>query len=72
MCILGTGWANTEYRSYTFKSATDPTLVETDQSRQRRSGHGLDKEEKSNLARTATHESQQNGYHKAKAIQAKV
>lgn len=36
----GTGWANTEYRSYTFKDEKDDnaSLVETTESRERRKG----------------------------------
>lgn len=70
----GTGWANTEYRTYTFKSATDPTFVETPESLARRSGteKPLSKEEMKNLQRTATVKPEEPGYQKAASIQAKV
>ncbi|KAK4984350.1 hypothetical protein LTR50_006646 [Elasticomyces elasticus] len=50
----GTGWANTEYRSYTFdpSNAANASMVETEESRRRREPHAdkpLGKEEKSNL-----------------------
>ncbi|KAK4999313.1 hypothetical protein LTR66_001637 [Elasticomyces elasticus] len=52
--LPGTGWANTEYRSYTFDPANpaNASMVETEESRRRRGPHAekpLGKEEKSNL-----------------------
>lgn len=69
----GTGWANTEVRSYTF-STQDPGkahLVETPTSRSKRDEKPLDKEERTNLTRTATKE-KESGYSQATQIQAKV
>ncbi|KAK5113396.1 hypothetical protein LTR62_003496 [Meristemomyces frigidus] len=49
----GTGWANTEYRSYTFSSfePEEAHLVETEESKARRSGSGkaLDREERAQV-----------------------
>lgn len=72
--FAGTGWSNTEYRSYTFKSATEPTLIETPESRERRIGKEkpLSKEEQKNLQRSSTKQLEQQGYQKAKDISAKV
>lgn len=72
--FAGTGWANTEYRTYTFKSSTDPTLVETPESMERRRGKEkpLSKEEQKNLQRSTTKQWEQQGYQKAKEISAKV
>ncbi|KAF2149363.1 PGAM-domain-containing protein [Myriangium duriaei CBS 260.36] len=69
-----TGWANTEFRTYTFQSPSDPTLVETPESRERREGKEkpLSKEEQKNLQRSATKQWEHAGYQKAKEIQAKV
>ena len=69
----GTGWANTEYRSYTFDANSD-SLHETPDSLQRRAGteKPLSKEEQKNLHRTTTQKWQEQGYQKAKDIQAKV
>ncbi|KAF2092343.1 phosphoglycerate mutase-like protein [Saccharata proteae CBS 121410] len=54
---LGTGWANTEYRSYTFKPDTgdQASVVETEESRERRRGteKPLTADEQRNLERTA-------------------
>ncbi|KXT17171.1 hypothetical protein AC579_339 [Pseudocercospora musae] len=59
----GTGWQNTEWRSYFFKQEDNPEKedVEADieeypESRARRRGQRQDQEEVSNLARTATNE----------------
>lgn len=56
----GTGWANTEYRTYTFSThdAANAHLIETPESRQRRTRDTkpLDTEEKTNLKRTSTQE----------------
>jgi len=70
----GTGWANTEFRSYTFDPSTcggsgngNASLVETPESLKRRAGteKPLGKEEQKNLQRTA-------GLQKAKDVQATV
>lgn len=54
--FAGTGWANTEYRSYSFGSHESDKghLVETQASRDRRDVKPLDKEERTNLKRTST------------------
>ncbi|KAF2162284.1 hypothetical protein M409DRAFT_27287 [Zasmidium cellare ATCC 36951] len=69
--FAGTGWANTEFRSYYFSThePTEAHLIETNESRERRKGDGkgLDREEHVNLARTATEEQKE-----MKGIQAKV
>lgn len=80
--FAGTGWANTEWRSYTFASSlSDPSdahLSETPESRQRRKGgeRALDREEHVNLKRTVTPEHKeahhQGEREQAQAIQAKV
>lgn len=62
----GTGWANTEYRSYTFSSA-DPAgahLVETPESLRRRMGNDkpLDGSEQTQLKRTAMMDWMARGY----------
>ncbi|KAG9235785.1 histidine phosphatase superfamily [Amylocarpus encephaloides] len=55
--FTGTGWANTEFRSYEFEKASDETasLVETKESRKRRRGteHPLSKDEQRELKDTA-------------------
>ena len=56
----GTGWANTEFRSYAF-STQEPEeahLIETQESSERRKGDrkGLDSEEHMNLQRTGKEE----------------
>ncbi|KAK5158599.1 hypothetical protein LTR04_005212 [Oleoguttula sp. CCFEE 6159] len=55
--LPGTGWANTEFRSYSFDvgSGDNASLVETDESRRRRAGTEtpLTREEKLNLKQTA-------------------
>ncbi|KAK5123482.1 hypothetical protein LTR85_002520 [Meristemomyces frigidus] len=62
----GTGWANTEFRSYTFSSQdqSEAHLIETPESRKRRSGDAkpLDKEEQAQLKRTTMEEWGQKGY----------
>lgn len=53
--FAGTGWANTEYRSYIFDTASrDFALIETPESRKKRAGDDkpLSKEEAKNLQRT--------------------
>lgn len=67
--FLGTGWANTEFRSYTFDThdADNAHLIETQESRQRRDQKPLDREEKTNLKRASTDKAAS-----ATAIQAKV
>ncbi|KXL44553.1 hypothetical protein M433DRAFT_154956 [Acidomyces richmondensis BFW] len=62
----GTGWANTEFRSYTLDLTTpeNPRLVETPESRRRRRGqeHAYDREEQAQLKRTSTREWEKLGY----------
>ncbi|KAK3075444.1 hypothetical protein LTR53_001229 [Teratosphaeriaceae sp. CCFEE 6253] len=68
--FCGTGWANTEYRSYTFapmdhESTTDANLTETQESRSRRKPAGakpLDREEQAQLRATTEKEWQDQGY----------
>ncbi|KAK4508395.1 hypothetical protein PRZ48_002133 [Zasmidium cellare] len=58
--FAGTGWANTEFRSYAFSThePEEAHLIETQESRERRKGDrkGLDSEEHVNLQRTGTEE----------------
>lgn len=58
--LLGTGWANTEFRTYTFdpSSGDDAALVETEESQTRRRGieKPLSVAEHSNLNRTVTND----------------
>lgn len=70
----GTGWANTEFRSYNFDTSSDALLVETQESKDRRAGHDkpLSKEELKNLSRTTTNKWAEPGYQRASTIQAKV
>lgn len=77
--IPGTGWYNTEYRSYNFGNnprSGRVILVETEQSRARRSGNDqpLSREEQSNLHRTESKQKaeEEKAYQKASGIQAKV
>lgn len=78
--VAGTGWANTEYRSYNFGFIDGAvSLVETSESRKRRVGDDkpLSKEEQKNLQRArqqqwAEQEKQEKAYQKASDIQAKV
>lgn len=66
----GTGWANTEFRSYTFDPSNSPSenpeahLVETPASRKRRTGSDkpLDKEEQAQLKQTTMQEWNNKGY----------
>lgn len=62
----GTGWANTEFRSYTFDPASGDkaSLLETEESRTRRQGleKPLDEAEERNLKRTATLDSEKSEY----------
>ncbi|RMY12133.1 hypothetical protein D0867_07864 [Hortaea werneckii] len=55
--FAGTGWANTEFRTYTFSSSEPEQahLIETPESRQRRCGDdkSLDREEQAQLKRTS-------------------
>ncbi|THY43359.1 hypothetical protein D6C97_09270 [Aureobasidium pullulans] len=74
-----TGWYNTEYRSYNFGNnprSGRVILVETEQSRARRSGNDqpLSREEQSNLHRTESKQKaeEEKAYQKASGIQAKV
>ena len=57
---MGTGWANTEFRSYTFstRQADETHLIETTESRRRRMGDEkpLDHNEVTQLKRTKTDE----------------
>ncbi len=61
--MQGTGWANAEWRTYTFNpfDTTPPQLIETVQSRQRRLGKykSLDHNESTQLKRTVTQQSTQ-------------
>jgi broad specificity phosphatase PhoE len=74
----GTGWANTEYRSYNIGSTKTGQirLVETAQSRSRRSGDEkpLSKEEQTNLQRADQKQKaeQEKAYQKVSDIQTKV
>lgn len=75
----GTGWTNTEYRSYTFGSnpkSGRPVLLETQQSRARRLGNEkpLSRAESINLQRVEAKQKaeEEKAYQKASGIQAKV
>jgi broad specificity phosphatase PhoE len=77
--IPGTGWLNTEYRSYTFGSnpkSGRPVLIETQQSRAHRMGNDkpLSKAETINLQRVEAKQKaeEEKAYQKATGIQAKV
>ena len=77
--IPGTGWSNTEYRSYTFGSnpkSGRPVLLETSQSRARRLGNEkpLSRAETTNLQRVEAKQKaeEEKAYQKASGIQAKV
>jgi broad specificity phosphatase PhoE len=77
--IPGTGWTNTEYRSYTFGSnpkSGRPVLIETPQSRARRAGNEkpLSRAETTNLQRVESKQKaeEEKAYQKASGIQAKV
>ena len=75
--FAGTGWANTEYRSYNFSSnePEEAHIVETQESRRRRRGEEkpLDREEQVNLKRTVSKDWEARGlYQQAQTIQAKV
>lgn len=77
--IPGTGWSNTEYRSYTFGSnpkSGRPVFVETPQSRARRMGDEkpLSRSEQTNLQRVESRQraEEEKAYQKASSIQAKV
>ncbi|KAI4778965.1 hypothetical protein E4T52_06079 [Aureobasidium sp. EXF-3400] len=74
-----TGWANTEYRSYTFGSnpkSGRPVFIETPQSRARRMGDEkpLSRSEQTNLQRVESRQriEEEKAYQKASSIQAKV
>lgn len=62
----GTGWANTEFRSYTFDPASGDaaSIIETGESRTRRRGteKPLGESEQRNLKRTAAKDVQDTGY----------
>jgi len=60
----GTGWANTEFRSYNFASASEATLVETPESLTRRQGteKSLNKAEQKNLQQTTTPRVEEQGH----------
>lgn len=68
----GTGWANTEYRSYTFDPARTATasLIETEESRTRRRGteKPLSEAEQRNLKAVAEKEWEKRGYTKASTV----
>ena len=63
LTVEGTGWANTEFRSYNFKEEEDDnaSLVETDESRERRRGSEipLTKTEKVELGNTLSKEEEE-------------
>ncbi|KAL8681778.1 MAG: hypothetical protein Q9186_002093 [Xanthomendoza sp. 1 TL-2023] len=69
---LGTGWENTEFRSYTFVSGDDEnaSMEETEDSRHRPgdSRKPLTKEEKTQLRETATKNWEALGYEKASKV----
>lgn len=67
--MLGTGWANCEFRSYNFdvstpESADNAVLIETPESRRRRQGHEipLTESEQTNLMETAQRTWQEAGF----------
>lgn len=73
----GTGWANTEYRSYTFSPnhPEDAHVVETAASKHRREVKGLDHNEHEQLKRTVSKEAAEQASeeaNRATKIQAKV
>lgn len=53
----GTGWSNTEYRSYKFKDGKDgnPSLIETTESRERRRGKETPLSQTEQMELEATH-----------------
>ncbi|QIX02300.1 hypothetical protein AMS68_007817 [Peltaster fructicola] len=67
--FAGTGWANTEFRSYTFDMSKpeEAHLIETPESRKRRAGDHkpLDQSEKSNLSRTMSQEAKDRAHRDA-------
>ncbi|KAL8763501.1 MAG: hypothetical protein Q9184_000713 [Pyrenodesmia sp. 2 TL-2023] len=71
-CFVGTGWENTEFRSYRFVDGDDGTasLEETDESRTRRNDKSkpLTKEEKTQLRETTTQNWEAQGYEKASKV----
>lgn len=68
LTMIGTGWANTEFRSYYFdpRRKHSASFVETTESRKRRGGadHALSEAEQRNLQESATRSWQQSGYQK--------
>ena len=72
----GTGWANTEYRSYTFDPSRTATasLIEIEESRIRRRGNEkpLSEAEQRNLRVTAEKEWEKHGYTKTDSVQQPV
>jgi len=65
--FCGTGWANTEFRSYTFSQSylSEAHLIETPDSKKlRKSGDAkpLDREEQAQLKRTTQMDWQDQGY----------
>jgi len=62
--FVGTGWANTEWRSYEFVDETDATasLKELQESRDRRGERPLSEAEQRNLKQSAEQEWQASGY----------
>ncbi|KAL8688872.1 MAG: hypothetical protein Q9218_005326 [Villophora microphyllina] len=69
---IGTGWENTEFRSYQFVDGDDnnASMEETSESRQRRKNteKPLTKEEKTQLRETATKTWQEQGFEKASKV----
>lgn len=74
--FAGTGWANTEYRSYNFsgQEAEKAHFIETQASCARREEKPLDKEERCNLTRTGQKgtDDSNSSHAQASQVQAKV
>ncbi|GAB7363414.1 hypothetical protein MBLNU230_g3691t1 [Neophaeotheca triangularis] len=71
----GTGWANTELRSYNFNTNdADPRLVELTESRRRRLGDEkpMDQNEQANLKRSVSRELEGKGYVQVQEIKHKI
>ncbi|KAI4197364.1 MAG: hypothetical protein LQ346_003017 [Caloplaca aetnensis] len=70
--FIGTGWENTEFRSYRFvdEDGGNASLVETEESRTRRNDESkpLTKAEKTQLRETATKNWEAQGYEKASKV----
>jgi hypothetical protein len=75
--FAGTGWANTEFRSYTFSphEPDEAHIIETPESKARREPKVLDKNETEQLKRTVGHDAAvtaKKNAEKATEIKAKV